>query len=149
MLDTLTRLQCWMPASRSASSKDWSCSLCLPTPFVKKKYFGIIAVSENMDCSIHLLVLCLENTLQIVSMQNHFRGNKKGELCIAWLCYSLRSLLDLFMISDKISGNPISSSTTKPSSKRSIKNRIVLTTTSAQIGRYMMAKRDLEITFCL
>ena len=68
MLDTLTRLQCWMPASRSASSKDWSCSLCLPTPFVKKKYFGIIAVSENMDCIIHLLVLRLEKRTAKLSM---------------------------------------------------------------------------------
>jgi len=46
MLDTLTRLQCWMPASLRANSNDWSCSLCLPTPFVKKKYFGIIWVRK-------------------------------------------------------------------------------------------------------
>lgn len=60
MLDTLTRLQCWMPASRRANSKDWSCSLCLPTPFVKKKYFGIIWV-RNMDCRMHLLGFCFKN----------------------------------------------------------------------------------------
>src|SRR5208283_3729184 len=41
MLETLTRLQCCMPASLSANSKDWSCSLCLPTTFVRKKCFGI------------------------------------------------------------------------------------------------------------
>ena len=46
MLDTLTRLHICMPASRRANSNDWSCSLCLPTPLVKKKYFGIILVSE-------------------------------------------------------------------------------------------------------
>jgi len=42
MLDTATRLHFSIPASRRASSNDWSCSLCLPTPFVRKKYFGII-----------------------------------------------------------------------------------------------------------
>lgn len=42
MLETATRLHIWMPASLNANSNDWSCSLCLPTPFVKKKYFGII-----------------------------------------------------------------------------------------------------------
>jgi len=42
MLETLTRLQCWMPASLRANSKDWSCSLCLPTPFVRKKHLGIM-----------------------------------------------------------------------------------------------------------
>ena len=50
MLETATRLHCWMPASLSASSKDWSCSLCLPTPLVRKKYFGIIVGSE-IDCT--------------------------------------------------------------------------------------------------
>jgi len=42
MLDTLTKLHICMPASLKANSNDWSCSLCLPTPFVKKKYFGIM-----------------------------------------------------------------------------------------------------------
>ncbi len=43
MLETWTRLQCWIPASLSASSKDWSFSLCVPTPFVRKSCFGINA----------------------------------------------------------------------------------------------------------
>ena len=42
MLETLTKLHICMPASLRANSKDWSCSLCLPTPFVRKKYLGIM-----------------------------------------------------------------------------------------------------------
>lgn len=42
MLETLTRLRCCIFASLRANSKDCNCSLCLPTPFVRKKYFGII-----------------------------------------------------------------------------------------------------------
>ena len=42
MLETLTKLHICIPASLRANSKDWSCSLCLPTPFVRKKYLGII-----------------------------------------------------------------------------------------------------------
>src|SRR5581483_6399491 len=40
MLETRTRLVAAMPASRSASSKLVSRSLCLPTPFVRKIFFA-------------------------------------------------------------------------------------------------------------
>ncbi len=58
MLETLTRLQCCMPAFLKANSNDWSCSLCLPTPLVRKKYFGIICRIANTNCRMHLLVFC-------------------------------------------------------------------------------------------
>ncbi len=48
MLDTVTMLQCCMPASLKASSKDDKFSLCFPEPFVKKKYFGIKAARHVM-----------------------------------------------------------------------------------------------------
>lgn len=41
MLETCTRLQCCIPASLSASSNDWSFSLCLPTPLVRNRRLGI------------------------------------------------------------------------------------------------------------
>ena len=40
ILDTLTRLHFSIPAFLRASSRDCSFSLCLPTPFVKKIFFG-------------------------------------------------------------------------------------------------------------
>src|ERR1039458_1054896 len=40
--ETRTRFCDAMPASRRASSKDVSRSLCLPTPLVKKSFFGTI-----------------------------------------------------------------------------------------------------------
>ncbi len=40
MLDTVTRLKALIPASFSATSKEARLSLCLPTPFVRKKYRG-------------------------------------------------------------------------------------------------------------
>jgi len=61
MLETLTRFAICIPASRKANSNDWSCSLCLPTPFVKKKYFGIMCLSENMDYRLDLLVFCFKS----------------------------------------------------------------------------------------
>src|SRR3989338_3458410 len=45
MLETETRLNFSMPASRSASSKLASRSLCRPTPFVRNSFAGIIAAS--------------------------------------------------------------------------------------------------------
>ena len=42
MLETFTMLQCCIPAFLKANSKDCNCSLCLPTPFVRKKHWGII-----------------------------------------------------------------------------------------------------------
>ena len=44
MLDTETRLHFSTPASRNAISNDCRYSLCLPTPFVKKTFFGIIVL---------------------------------------------------------------------------------------------------------
>jgi len=41
--ETRTRFCEAIPASRSASSKDVKRSLCLPTPLVKKIFFGTIA----------------------------------------------------------------------------------------------------------
>ena len=41
MLETLTRLNCAMPAFLKASSKLESFFLCLPTPFVTKAFVGV------------------------------------------------------------------------------------------------------------
>ena len=41
MLETCKRLHFSMPASRRASSKEWSCSRCVPTPLVKNSSFGM------------------------------------------------------------------------------------------------------------
>src|SRR4030042_3220786 len=58
MLETFTRLQYWMPASLSANSKDCSCSLCLPTPFVRKKNLGImIHCTKDRHIFFHMLTI--------------------------------------------------------------------------------------------
>jgi hypothetical protein len=44
MLETLTRLNFSIPASLKASSKAPSCVESLPTPFVKKSFFGRMSI---------------------------------------------------------------------------------------------------------
>jgi len=45
---TVTRLNFSIPASRSAISNDSSISLCLPTPVVKKTFFGTSAAGRSI-----------------------------------------------------------------------------------------------------
>lgn len=54
MLETLTMLQWCMPAFLKASSKDCRYSLCLPAPFVRKKYLGIILATKSKRMTINL-----------------------------------------------------------------------------------------------
>jgi len=47
--ETLTRLQCCIPASLRAISKEASRSLCFPTPLVKKIFVGIILIIDLIE----------------------------------------------------------------------------------------------------
>jgi hypothetical protein len=49
MEETETKLKRAMPADRSASSKEESCSLCLPTPLVRKIFFGRITIFASLS----------------------------------------------------------------------------------------------------
>jgi len=66
MLETLTMLQRCIPALLKANSKDASCSLCQPTPLVRKRYFGIIEPNNLQKSDFRLLLL---NRTQVEAIQ--------------------------------------------------------------------------------
>src|SRR5580698_7719881 len=74
--ETRTRFCDAMPASRSASSKEVSRSLCLPTPLVKKSFFGTMLFPNfyvpSVGGRIVAVFLCSRMSL------SHLGGHEQG-----------------------------------------------------------------------
>ena len=88
MLETFIRLQCCMPAFLRAKKKDCRGSLCLPTPFVRKRYLGIIvATTQRKRFNKHLVHRIRAVNSRIVGHAYSFHSDmQKTYISRAFVC---------------------------------------------------------------
>src|ERR1035438_6780879 len=80
MEETRTRFCEAIPAARRASSNEVNRSLCLPTPLVKKSFFGTMLFPNSYVTSVGLkIVISIERSRMSLS---HLNGHTKNVLGI-------------------------------------------------------------------